>query len=166
MKDSKIEEAVSVSYLRSLFEEMQKYDISDLTIKNREQSFEISRRKDDASSIIQNPPLQKPSHQPQNQPNTSEKAQLVPEKMSQDDNLYEIKTPIVGTFYRSPSPDEEPFVEVGSEVKKDQTLCIVEAMKAMNEIQSEVGGIVEEILIEDANMVEFDQPLFKIRLAD
>ncbi|MDX1636958.1 MAG: acetyl-CoA carboxylase biotin carboxyl carrier protein [Balneolaceae bacterium] len=73
-----------------------------------------------------------------------------------------VKSPIVGTFYRSPSPDSDPFVTVGDSVDKGQTLCIVEAMKIMNEIESEFTGEVKKILVEDGEPVEYDQPLFII----
>jgi len=71
-----------------------------------------------------------------------------------------VKAPIVGTFYRAPSPDDPPFVEVGDEVEEGDVLCIIEAMKLMNEIECETSGTVKEILVEDAEPVEFDQPLF------
>jgi len=71
-----------------------------------------------------------------------------------------VKAPIVGTFYRAPSPDADPFVEVGDEVEEGDVLCIIEAMKLMNEIECETAGTVKEILVEDAEPVEFDQPLF------
>ncbi|MDY7093539.1 MAG: acetyl-CoA carboxylase biotin carboxyl carrier protein [Acidobacteriota bacterium] len=82
-----------------------------------------------------------------------------------EEDLYRIKSPIVGTFYSAPSPDASAFVQVGDKVKKGQTLCIVEAMKLMNEIESDVDGEVVEILPENAQAVEFDEPLFAIRLA-
>ena len=74
-----------------------------------------------------------------------------------------VESPMVGTFYRSPAPDADPFVEVGSSVTKGQTLCIVEAMKLMNEIEAEVSGVVAEILVDNAQPVQFGQPLFRIR---
>jgi acetyl-CoA carboxylase biotin carboxyl carrier protein len=73
-----------------------------------------------------------------------------------------VKSPIVGTFYRSPSPDADAFVKVGDTVEKGQTLCIVEAMKIMNEIESEFSGEVKKILVENGEAVEFEQPLFII----
>ena len=76
-----------------------------------------------------------------------------------------ITSPFVGTFYRNPSPDQPPYVEVGSTVRKGQTLCIIEAMKLMNEIESEVAGKVAEILVENAQPVEFGQALFRIEPA-
>jgi acetyl-CoA carboxylase biotin carboxyl carrier protein len=76
-----------------------------------------------------------------------------------------INSPFVGTFYRTPSPDQPPFVEVGAAVRKGQTLCIIEAMKLMNEIESEVAGKVAEVLVANATPVEFGQPLFRIESA-
>ena len=73
-----------------------------------------------------------------------------------------LSSPFVGTFYRTPAPDQPPFVEVGSTVKKGQVLCIVEAMKLMNEIEAEAAGKVAEILVENGQPVEFGQPLFRI----
>ncbi len=77
----------------------------------------------------------------------------------------DIKSPMVGTFYRSPAPDADPYVEVGSVVKKGQVLCIVEAMKLMNEIESETTGKIVEILVESGQPVEYNQPLFIVEPA-
>ena len=73
-----------------------------------------------------------------------------------------VKSPIVGTYYQAASPDSDPFVKVGDTVQKGQTLCIIEAMKIMNEIEAEFGGTLKEILVTDGTPVEFDQPLFII----
>ena len=73
-----------------------------------------------------------------------------------------VKSPLVGTFYASPSPEEEPFVKVGDPVRKGQVLAIVEAMKLMNEIESEYDGVVEQILVSNEDVIEFGQPLFVI----
>ncbi len=81
-----------------------------------------------------------------------------------DQKLFEIKSPIVGTFYRAPSPDDAPFVEVGDRIKVGQGICIVEAMKVMNEIDAEVSGEVVEILVDNFQPVEFDQVLMRVRL--
>jgi len=74
-----------------------------------------------------------------------------------------VKSPIVGTFYEAPSPDSDAFVKVGDTVSKGDTICIVEAMKIMNEIEAEFGGTVQKILVDDGTPVEFDQPLFIIK---
>ena len=80
-------------------------------------------------------------------------------------DLVYVKSPIVGTFYRSPNPNAEAFVQVGDRVRVGQTLCIVEAMKLMNEIQADHAGIIEEILVENGQGVEYDQPLFSLKSA-
>jgi acetyl-CoA carboxylase biotin carboxyl carrier protein len=74
----------------------------------------------------------------------------------------EVTSPIVGTFYRASSPDAEPFVEVGSRVEPDTTLCIIEAMKVMNEVRAEMTGVVRKVLVENGQAVEFGQPIFLI----
>ena len=79
-----------------------------------------------------------------------------------DDNLITIKSPIIGTFYRKSAPEKPPFVEVGDTVKEGDVLCVIEAMKLFNEIESEVSGTIVKILVDDASPVEFDQPLFVI----
>src|ERR1044072_4849254 len=75
----------------------------------------------------------------------------------------EIKSPMIGTFYRSPSPESASYVEVGAEVNPDTVVCIIEAMKVMNEIKAEVKGVITEALVDNAKPVEFGQPLFKVR---
>lgn len=85
------------------------------------------------------------------------------EKPSQDDSKYvTIKSPMIGTFYRKPSPDKPAFVEVGSSISKGNVLCVVEAMKLFNEIESEISGKIVKILVDDMSPVEFDQPLFLV----
>ena len=77
----------------------------------------------------------------------------------------EIKSPMIGTFYRAPSPEANSYVEVGTEVNPDTVVCIIEAMKVMNEIKAEVKGVITQVLVENAKPVEFGQPLFKVRPA-
>ena len=78
------------------------------------------------------------------------------------DNFLEIKSPMVGTFYRSPAPDANPFVEPGGKISRGQTVCIIEAMKLMNEIESEYEGKIVQVLVQNAQPVQFGQPLFLI----
>ena len=81
----------------------------------------------------------------------------------QEDSKYiTVKSPIIGTFYRKPSPDKAPFVEVGDTVKEGDVLCVIEAMKLFNEIESEVSGKIVKVLVDDSSPVEFDQPLFLV----
>jgi acetyl-CoA carboxylase biotin carboxyl carrier protein len=90
---------------------------------------------------------------------------VAPETAEEETRLITITSPIVGTFYRAPSPEATPFVELGSRVKKGQVLCIVEAMKLMNEIESEIDGTVIKILVENSQPVEYGEPLFLIEPA-
>mgnify|MGYP001165305902 CR=1 FL=1 len=89
---------------------------------------------------------------------------IIPEKEedNSDEKLITVKSPIIGTFYRRPAPDKEPFVEIGTNVKEGDVLCVIEAMKLFNEIESEVSGKIVKVLIEDSSPVEFEQPLFLI----
>ncbi|MBL6870357.1 acetyl-CoA carboxylase biotin carboxyl carrier protein [Flavobacteriaceae bacterium] len=87
------------------------------------------------------------------------------EKQDNDDHLITIKSPIIGTFYRKSAPEKPAFVEVGDTIKEGDVLCVIEAMKLFNEIESEVSGTVVKILVDDASPVEFDQPLFVINPA-
>lgn len=81
------------------------------------------------------------------------------------DNLYTVKSPMIGTFYRAASPEKGNFVEVGTEIAPGKTLCMIEAMKLFNEIDSEISGKIVQILVENASPVEFDQPLFVVEKA-
>ncbi len=106
------------------------------------------------------PPAAPVPQQPPAVADTSgEPAEVVPET----NGLHAVRSPLVGTFYRAPAPGEEAYVEVGDTVKVGQVLCIVEAMKMMNEIVADVSGEVVEVLAENSGGVEYDQPLFRLR---
>lgn len=104
-----------------------------------------------------------------NKENVESETKTVKEKTDKEINekemedLYIVKSPIVGTFYAASSPEDAPFVKSGHEVSKGDTLCIIEAMKMMNEIQSEINGEIVEVLVENEDVVEYGQPLMKIR---
>jgi acetyl-CoA carboxylase biotin carboxyl carrier protein len=89
-------------------------------------------------------------------------APAAPAAVSEDSKYITIKSPIIGTFYRKPAPDKPMFVEVGSTISKGDVLCVIEAMKLFNEIESEVSGKIVKILVDDSSPVEFDQPLFLV----
>jgi len=174
MIGSKDKSIISVSHLREIFKEMEKYDITKLIINRSGESYEIQRGKNLEETIVKTVSEKKAKTiaQTEKKPEeiAKEKIEIKEEKKTQEkkkekDNIAEIKTPIVGTFYRAPSPDSEPFVDIGSQIKKGDTLCIVEAMKSMNEIESEVDGVVKEILAENGKMVEYDQTLFKVKVS-
>ncbi|SHJ58322.1 biotin carboxyl carrier protein [Clostridium cavendishii DSM 21758] len=89
----------------------------------------------------------------------------IKEELIDDKDIVVVKAPIVGSFYKSAAPDKPAFVEIGSKIKKGQVLCIIEAMKLMNEIESDVDGEIVEIMVNNEDMVEYGAPLFKIRRA-
>lgn len=92
-------------------------------------------------------------------------AAAAPAAAPKADNLITIKSPMIGTFYRRPSPDKPIFAEIGTEVAPGKVVCIIEAMKLFNEIESEVSGTIVKILVDDASPVEYDQPLFLVEPA-
>jgi len=94
----------------------------------------------------------------------SESTEIKEEQLQKKEGFFELKSPMVGTFYRASSPNAEAFVELGQEIEEDHVVCIIEAMKLMNEIKSEVKGKVVEILVKNGEAVEFDQPLFRIEI--
>lgn len=124
---------------------------------------------DDGKTYVQQIPMNMPQQQMQQAPAQTQQSVQAPTasestapKVSEDDKYVTIKSPIIGTFYRKPSPDKRAFVEVGSEVKEGDVLCTIEAMKLFNEIESEVSGKIVKVLVDDSSPVEFDQPLFLV----
>ena len=105
----------------------------------------------------QQPQQQQQAPAPQAESSGSEK-----DNTSEDSKYITVKSPIIGTFYRKPSPDKGAFVEVGDTVKEGDVLCVIEAMKLFNEIESEVSGKIVKVLVDDSSPVEFDQPLFLV----
>ena len=109
-----------------------------------------------AQPQMQQPQQQAPAPQQETQSSGADKA-------AQEESKYiTVKSPIIGTFYRKPSPDKGPFVEVGDSIKEGDVLCVIEAMKLFNEIESEVTGKIVKVLVDDSSPVEFDQPLFLV----
>ena len=115
-------------------------------------------------------PMQMPAAMPAPLPAPAPAAAAAPaakdaSEPAADAGLIEIKSPMIGTFYRKPSPDKDNFVEVGSAVKVGDTVCVIEAMKLFNEIESEISGRIVKILVDDNSPVEYDQPLFLVEPA-
>jgi len=118
------------------------------------------------SSFVQQVSSGTPVSVPLQQPfQPFEKQQITEASDVTNEKLFTVRSPIVGTFYKRPSPDKPNFVEVGSTIRSGQVLCIIEAMKLFNEIESEVNGKIVKILVEDSQPVEFDQPMFVVELA-
>ena len=135
--------------------------IAEIEVKEGEESIKLSRNITSSAAPLQQM-VQQPMMAPQQQ--ATQAASQVENKKddSSNQNRNTVNSPMVGTFYASASPESKPFVTVGQSVKKGDTLCILEAMKMMNQVQAESDGKILEILIDNAEPVEFDQPLFVI----
>ncbi len=114
--------------------------------------------------VFQSPPIYLPQQNVPPQTSLPEEGKEETAKEEEKENYHYITSPIVGTFYRAPSPTSEPFVKEGDHVSKGQVLCIVEAMKVMNEVESDVSGTIVKILVENAEPVEYGDKLFAIKL--
>lgn len=153
--------------IQQLIKFVSKTDVAEVNIENNNFKINIKGSKskvNEASAPIVQQSLPTPIQTPQpvvvqtpiSQPDKIE------DNVSSNDSYKIIKSPIIGTFYRKPSPDKDVFVNVGDTVNEGDTLCVIEAMKLFNEIESDFSGKIVKILVEDASPVEFDQPLFLI----
>ena len=141
--------------------------VTDLEIEENGLKIKIAK-KIRSSQVITQAQIPVASAQPVLQPaagGVEETAKQKAEAEQIASNLHEIRSPIVGTFYRAPAPDADSYIQIGSAVSPGSVLCIVEAMKLMNEIESDVAGKVVKILVENGKPVEYNQPLFLIELA-
>ena len=146
--------------LRELADLVDEYGFTDFEFENENIRVRLSR-------MTSAPIIHGPSHIPATSippASASQKAETeTTQVVSADEDLFKITSPIVGTFYRSPGPDKEPYVKEGSVVSPETVVCIVEAMKLMNEIEAETSGEVVKIYVENGQPVEYGQPLFGIR---
>lgn len=149
--------------IKAIIDLMKKNSISEFELEKQE--FKIRMRRSNGGH-----PMDEGAPQPAYYPVPAVPAQLAPPGQAAPpaapapaSNELEIKSPMVGTFYRAPSPEAANYAEVGAEVNADTVVCIIEAMKVMNEIKAEVRGVVTQVLVENAKPVEFGQPLFRIR---
>jgi acetyl-CoA carboxylase biotin carboxyl carrier protein len=151
--------------LKSLFQLMQEYEVSELSFKDAKTAIEIKRAKEPVFVNAVAPAKEAPPAITNTAaaPAEEKEAEATSKPESPVENYYAVIAPLVGTFYRASAPDAAPFVEVGDKVKTGDVLCIVEAMKSMNEIQSDVSGVIMEICVNNAELVQFDQVLFKIQ---
>lgn len=157
--------------IQELIKAINKSNISELSVE--EGDFKITIKQAQTISETQFVAVQAPM--PQMLPQAAPQAAALPaapapaaqstSAAAPNDKLITIKSPMIGTFYRSPSPDKPSFVNVGDDIKQGDVLCIVEAMKLFNEIESEVSGKIVKVLIDDASPVEYDQPLFLVEPA-
>ena len=149
---------MDIRKVKKLIELLEESGIDELEIHEGEESVRISRHsKQIAQQPMYAPAPQAPAAAPVAAPVAADAAPACPKF-----NGTVARSPMVGTFYRAGSPDSPDFVTVGQTIKKGDVLCIVEAMKMMNHIEAEVGGVIESILVDNGQAVEYDQPLFTI----
>jgi len=147
---------LDLSELKGIVSIMQKSDLTELEIETQDLKLRMGRPGE--GTVVTHsvsPPIAP-------QPAPSASVQSAAEEATAD-SANNFKSPMVGTFYRKPSPDDAAFVQVGDHVNKGDTLCIIEAMKVMNEIQADISGEITEIFAEDGDSVEYGQPLFSIK---
>jgi acetyl-CoA carboxylase biotin carboxyl carrier protein len=153
---------MDLSYIKKIIRLVENSKVDEVEIEEEGKKIRVAKNKNSAMSYPV--PAFSPPVQP-SQPATPAPSGPVtepPAPAKAETTYHEIRSPIVGTFYRAPAPDAAPFVEVGDDVKPGQTLCIIEAMKLMNEIECDVEGKVAKILVENGKPVEYNQVLFFI----
>ena len=158
---------IDIHKIAKLIEIVSKSDVSEINLKQGEEELKITRQKEvvqAVQSVVAAAPIAQapvvapaaPAAAPAQAP-----APAAPAASATPNEAKLMKSPMVGTFYRSASPTAAPFVEEGASVKEGDTLCIIEAMKMMNQIQADRAGVIKKILVENGSTVEFDQPLFE-----
>ena len=152
-----------VKELKELLDLMKSHDLAEVELEEEGQKIRLRKTEPHISAAPMAIQGAFPAVSPAATPGSD--AGGDPEAAEEDDGLYKVPSPLVGSFYRSPSPEADPFVIEGDRVDEDTVLCIVEAMKVMNEITAGASGVVREILVENGSAVEFDQPLFKIEIS-
>jgi len=156
---------MKVKEIRELIDFISSSELDEVNIETEEFKLSVKKNGTIINQVVSSVPVSPslsvaPAAQtPTAQAPASEQAAPAVAKKS---NFVEVKSPMIGTYYGSPSPDAEPFVKVGDTIKAGQTVCIIEAMKLFNEIESEVSGKIVEILVDNASPVEFDQPLLLV----
>ena len=154
--------------IQELLKAVNKSNISELSIKDGEFEITIKQANTEPQYVMAQPNMPV-AMQPQMQMMAPQQAApqqaAAPAAAPVANNTITIKSPMIGTFYRSSSPDKPSFVNVGDEIKPGDVICIVEAMKLFNEIESEVSGRIVKVLVDDATPIEYDQPLFLVEPA-
>ncbi len=154
---------MDLNLIKKLVKIVDSTEITDLEIEEEGVRIKIAKKIRNAQ-LVTNPQLITSSMQ-QNMNGSESTTEEVADKESKKENLHEIHSPIVGTFYRAPAPDADPYIQIGDTISQGSVLCIVEAMKLMNEIESDVSGKVVKILVENGKPVEYNQPLFLVELS-
>ena len=154
---------IDIHKIAKLIEIVSKSDVSEINLKQGEEELKITREKAVAQSVqtVIAAPVAAPAPAPVQVAPAATAPAAAPSAPAAPDAAKLMKSPMVGTFYRSASPTAAPCVEEGTSVKEGDTLCIIEAMKMMNQIQADRSGVIKKILVENGSTVEFDQPLFE-----
>jgi acetyl-CoA carboxylase biotin carboxyl carrier protein len=152
---------MDIRKIKKLIELLEESDIGELEIKEGEESVRISRGNNHLAQAFQPQYIQQAPAAPVAAPVAAPAAEQAPAAEAAPSG-HLVKSPMVGTFYRSPSPSSPSFIEVGQHVKAGDVICIIEAMKMMNQIEADKTGVIEAILVDDGEPVEFDQPLVTI----
>ena len=147
---------MDIRKVKKLIELLEESGIDELEIKEGEESVRISRNSNSAPQIYAAPQYAPAA------PQAPAAAPAVAAAADEGPDGHKVKSPMVGTFYISSSPEAKPFAVVGQSVKAGDTLCIIEAMKMMNQIEADVSGVIQAVMVDNADPVEFDQPLFVI----
>ena len=150
---------MKIKEIQEIINFIKKSDLDDVSIETENIKIRVKKNNGNFTTIEQ-PKIVKTEIQPQTSPVENKVSEEKKEKTSNNNII--IKSPMIGTFYRSPNPESDPFVNEGDSIKVGQTICIVEAMKLFNDIESEVSGKIVKILVDDNSPVEFDQPLFEV----
>lgn len=158
---------MDIKQIQELVKMINKTTIAEITIEEDGKKITIKQKKDPAQQIVTAAPVQvapapAPVAAPAPAPAPAAPAAPAATAPTKEDNYITIKSPMIGTFYRQPGPDKPAFVNVGDEVSPGKVVCIIEAMKLFNEIESEVKGTIVKVLVDDASPVEYDQPLFLV----
>jgi acetyl-CoA carboxylase biotin carboxyl carrier protein len=153
--------------IQELIKMVNKSNIGEVSIEQKDFKITVKQKEDQVTQVVATAPMQAAPTPIVAAPAASapEAPADKPKAAAPTDNLITIKSPMIGTFYRKSSPDKPNFVEVGSDVAPGSVVCIIEAMKLFNEIESEVKGRIVKVLVEDASPVEYDQPLFLVEPA-
>ena len=154
---------MDIDRIKTVIDLMREHELNEFAIE--EPDFKLTLKRGGAAMMMA-PQMMAPAMAPAAAPApTAAPAAPAAPAAAADDGLTPIPSPLVGTFYRAGSPDADPFVAVGSRVNKDTVVCIIEAMKVMNEIKAEASGVIKKILVENATAVQFGQPMFLIEKA-
>ncbi len=155
MADTKGLDPEIVACLKQVIQIMKEDDLSEVCIEQKDMKIQVTRMSDQPAIATQGMAMLTANEETLSLPATEDVGAL--------DGLVVIAAPMVGTFYRAASPEAEPFVSVGDEIEVDQVICVIDAMKLMNEITADLSGEIVEILVLDGQPVEYDQPLFRVR---